>query len=63
MDVKKLTEEQREEILERIREKARDYGAGRSMALSFKPLDINDIIETFENGAYEMLQLLAGNTE
>lgn len=48
-----MTEEQRMEI----EEKADNYMRGRAMALSFKPLSLEDIKEAFICGAQEMEQL------
>ena len=45
-----MTEEQRMEI----EEKADNYMRGRAMALSFKPLSLEDIKEAFIYGAEEM---------
>lgn len=49
-----MTEEQRMEI----EEKADNYMRGRAMALSFKPLSLEDIKEAFINGAEEMEHLI-----
>lgn len=49
-----MTEEQRMEI----EEKADNYMRGRAMALSFKPLSLEDIKEAFIYGAEEMEHLI-----
>lgn len=49
-----MTKEQRMEI----EEKADNYMRGRAMALSFKPLSLEDIKESFINGAEEMEHLI-----
>lgn len=49
-----MTKEQRMEI----EEKADNYMRGRAMALSFKPLSLEDIKEAFIYGAEEMEHLI-----
>lgn len=49
-----MTEQQRMEI----EEKADNYMRGRAMALSFKPLSLEDIKEAFIYGAEEMVHLI-----
>lgn len=49
-----MTEEQRMEI----EEKADNYMRGRAMAVSFKPLSLEDIKEAFIYGAEEMEHLI-----
>lgn len=49
------------EELEEIKEKADDYMRGRSMALSFKPLTINDIKEAYLCGAMDYEQMMLAN--
>lgn len=41
-----------------IKDKADNYMRGRAMALSFKPLTIEDVREAFLNGAEEMVHLI-----
>ena len=53
-----ISEETREAIMNEIHEKAECYGAGRSMALSFKPLTIQDVIDAYNNGAEDLMQLI-----
>lgn len=48
-----MTDEQKQIILE----KADNYMRGRAMALSFKPLSLEDIKEAFINGADELEHL------
>lgn len=47
-----------EEQKERIEEMADNYMRGRAMALSFKPLTLEDIKEAFLCGADEMAHLI-----
>jgi hypothetical protein len=47
-----------EEQKERIEEMADNYMRGRAMALSFKPLTLQDIKEAFLYGADEMARLI-----
>lgn len=54
MKVKAMTEEQRMQI----KKKADNYMRGRAMALSFKPLSLEDIREAFIYGAEEMEHLI-----
>lgn len=54
MKVKVMTEEQRVEI----EKKADNYMRGRAMALSFKPLSLEDIREAYIYGAEEMEHLI-----
>lgn len=54
MKVKIITEEQRMQI----KKKAENYMRGRAMALSFKPLSLEDIKEAFIYGAEEMEHLI-----
>ena len=49
-----MTEQQRMEI----EEKADNYMRGRAMALSFKPLSLEDIKEAYIYGAEEMEHLI-----
>lgn len=49
-----MTEEQRMEV----EEKADNYMRGRAMALSFKPLSLEDIKEAFIYSAEEMEHLI-----
>ena len=49
-----MTAEEKKEITE----KADNYALGRAMALSFKPLTIEDVRESYLNGAEEMLHLI-----
>lgn len=46
-----------QEIKTRIAESASNYMRGRAMALSFKPLTLQDVKEAFICGAEEMLSL------
>lgn len=48
-----MTEKQKIEI----KDKADNYMRGRAMALSFKPLSLEDIKEAFINGADELEHL------
>lgn len=43
------------ELQDYFREKSENYAAGRAMALSFKPLTIDDIKEAYMQGVEEML--------
>lgn len=47
-----------EEQKERIEEMADNYMRGRAMALSFKPLTLEDIKEAFLCGAEDMVHLI-----
>lgn len=49
-----MTAEEKKEITE----KADNYALGRAMALSFKPLTIEDVKDAFLNGAEEMEHLI-----
>lgn len=44
------------ELQDYFREKSENYAAGRAMALSFKPLSIDDIKEAYMQGVEEMLR-------
>ena len=46
------------EIKAQIAEKASNYMRGRAMALSFKPLTLEDVRDAFKNGAEEMERLI-----
>lgn len=48
----------KEEIRQQMKETCDNYVAGRSMALSFKPLTMYDVREAFMSGVEEVLQLL-----
>ena len=52
-----------EEQQERIEEMADDYMRGRAMALSFKPLTLQDIKEAFLCGASDMVHLIEEEEE
>ena len=51
------------ELRDLFEEKANNYTAGRAMALSFKPLTIEDIKEAYIQGAEEMKNKLSDKTE
>ena len=53
-----LTKEQIEELMTEIKAKAENYGGGRSLVLSFKPLTIDDVVEAYTIGAEELLHLI-----
>lgn len=44
------------ELQDYFREKSENYASGRAMALSFKPLSIDDIKEAYMQGVEEMLR-------
>lgn len=44
------------ELQDYLREKSENYASGRAMALSFKPLSIDDIKEAYMQGVEEMLR-------
>ena len=50
-----MTDEERKA---RIKESASNYMRGRAMALSFKPLTLEDVKDAFTSGAYEMERLI-----
>lgn len=47
-----------DQVIKEIEEKADNYMRGRAMALSFKPLSLEDIKEAFIYGAEEMEHLI-----
>lgn len=52
--MKEITEEQRKQI----KESATNYMRGRAMALSFKPLSLEDVKQAYLQGVEDVLQLL-----
>ena len=52
-----------EEQQERIEEMADNYMRGRAMALSFKPLTLQDIKQAFLCGAEDMVRLIEEDSE
>lgn len=48
----------KEEIREQMKETCENYVAGRKMALSFKPLTMDDVKDSFMSAVEEVLQLL-----
>lgn len=48
----------KEEIREQMKETCENYVAGRKMALSFKPLTMDDVKDAFMSAVEEVLQLL-----
>ena len=52
--MKKIKEEQRKQI----NESATNYMRGRTMAMSFKPLSLEDVKEAYLQGVEDVLQLL-----
>lgn len=52
--MKKIKEEQRKQI----NESATNYMRGRAMAMSFKPLSLEDVKEAYLQGVEDVLQLL-----
>jgi hypothetical protein len=47
-----------DEFMEIMREKADSYKVGRSFALSFKPLSINDVEESYLAAAEDAFRLI-----
>ena len=52
--MKKIKEEQHKQI----NESATNYMRGRAMAMSFKPLSLEDVKEAYLQGVEDVLQLL-----